>query len=257
MARPVWTHFWALCALIAATLLYGTSAEAGSSLPALNIQIDSQGQQQLTNAGQQVAVAWSILSDGNSYIVNQVIDPAFSPMTVTFDASMAIYASYRAYAPMDTIRMEEVQPIVGGQLYAFNGTAFVQESLGVPGYVMVYYDAPASSTQPISIGFAAKQSDGSWNPASLTVLSQYVTSTMQMPAPKLLIFAAAPATPGLVVPAASLRPVTSSATNLAAVSSSTSLQTGRYLSVDLNASEQRTIHYDSNLHAFQYGAYPQ
>ncbi|MFA6052443.1 MAG: hypothetical protein WC762_07610 [Methylobacter sp.] len=256
-----------LVAIVASGLLFHPCNAAQLTL---NINVDIEGRQFLITNQQKVAIALaSPLSESNTAIVVAfVIEPSADSTRIVFDSDAILYVSYSPVAAFDIIKIAypAPTPVVYGQAYNFNGVAIVggDTRAGLDGYVTIYFDAPQSSTLPVETGLAwyIHEKDTSSPtlplPINYYTLYPYETRVIPKPDPVVWVFIASnDISAGSVLPVSIMKPLSNSvqAFNVGtdSVKQAAVPQIGDYLSVDLDAPEQATIHFELTKNAFVYG----
>jgi hypothetical protein len=228
----------------------------------LSIQVGPQGRRFLSDTGQQIVIASTDVSDGNTIVIRRVLDPFFEGPTVVLEPSWLLYLSPQLYAAFDLIKIADSTPGQAGQKYAFTGSQIVAMGDGVSGFISIYYDAPPGSTQPMTVGIAVKSKDSATlQPINHYVLQRFETRLIRVPSSSVWVFVAGGMKSGQVVPVSILQPVRQVQSNF---SRSPIVQMnpdaplfGDYLPVDLTVPAQSVIHFDATINAFRYGPAPQ
>lgn len=259
---------------VRALLLVAVSAPLFDSCNAaqhiLEINVDSKGREYLIANQQQVAIAIaSPLSESDSAIVVAFAFQPFATLTqVVFEDDVALYLSYSPVMPFDVIKISYKIMAAYGQAYSFNGVSIVGEApnAGLDGYIAIYFDAPAHSNLSVVTGLAwfvyehAAGKPSQPLPINYYTLNRYQTRVIPKSEPTVWVFVASDIVSGSVLPASILNPIPNGAQAFTAASYSfiqtVVPQIGNYLSVNLEAPEQSTIHFDLTKNAFDYGPLP-
>lgn len=232
----------------------------------LNINVNTEGRQFLITNKQKIIIALAnpLSEDNTAIVVSMAFQPIADSTQIAFDSENV--ALYLAHMPMpvdafDTINIDQaVQAKVAyGQAYSFNGTQINGENGGLKGYVTIYFEAP-NSTQPVVTGLAWNIYDKAMGepmtplPINYFTLNNLQNRVIPKPNPIVWVFIASDISVGSVLPISILKSELSAAQVL---NDKTAVpQIGRYLSVNLDAPEQTTIHFENAANAFVYGSYP-
>lgn len=226
----------------------------------LKVQVDLQGRKFLLNTGQQVVITSAMPSDGGMVVIRDVFMPMNDETPVAFGPALKLYLSHQRHDTFGDIAIALSAPVREGQSYAFTGTGIVGTDSGIPGHVSIYYDAPPNADRAVTVGLATSQDTGEPRPVNHYVLQRFETRVIPIPGPCVLILVGGGVKSGETLPIHLLRPVK----RVQAVTGEgppVRLAPGvpilsNALRVDLTASEQVVVHFDSALNAFQYGPYP-
>ncbi|RKI44547.1 hypothetical protein D7Y27_13620 [Corallococcus sp. AB004] len=213
------------------------------------------------NTAQRVVITSAEPSDADTVVIRDAFVPIADDWTVTVEPVSLLYISQRLHGAFDSIKITLSAPAQAGQGYEFTGSAVVGASTSLPGYISVYYDAPANADMAVTVGLATKAQDASEpQPINHYILQRFETRAIPVPGPCILIFIAGGVRIGETLPISLLRPLkgaqAASGEALAVPRSSGVPMLSRYLRVDLTASEQAVVHFDTRLNAFQYGPQP-
>lgn len=233
----------------------------------LNINTNSKDRQFLIDSQQNIIIAFaSPLSESNNIVAALAFQPIADSMTVAFDPSAKLYLSQQwPVKAFDTIKAAYISSVVYGGMYAFNGVEIIGYASGVDGHVTIYFDAPPSSTRPVTTGLAsyiydkATAKPAAPSPINYYALYRFETRVMSAPSPIIVVFVASAVYAGTVLPTNILKPAPHSVPIFneggasPSVVTSSVIQIGRYLPVDLDAPEQSSIHFDLMANAFAYG----
>lgn len=234
----------------------------------LNINVSNQGRQFLVDTGQKIAIAIaSPLSDNDTtVIVSLVIKPISDLTQIAFESNAALYVTAHQATTFNIIKpaLPPTKVTCGGA-YSFNGVQINGENTGLDGYITIYFKAPSSSTKPIVTGLAEYIYDVAKGKSTDPVPTNYYTlnpfETLAIPKfnSAVWVFIADNVSNGMIFPINILKPISpsTSVSNSATVSLDTQsvFQVSRYLAVNLDASEQTTVHFDLTKNAFVYGSY--
>lgn len=249
--------------LVLAALL---ALRAGGAAPLLlNINMTAQDRQFLITNRQKIAIVLPSPASGDDagVTVVLVLQPIANLTTVAFEPAPTLYLAYAPVGSFDTIRMAMQAQAAYGQAYSFDGVGISGEGSGMGGYVSMYYSAPAAPGPPVVVGLAGYVYDVATgkpaqpSPLNYFALNRYQTRLIPRTAPVAWVFVSTDVGIGSVLPLVVLKPVPPSAPmppggQAPPGRQSPVLQIGRYLSVQLDASEQNNIYFDIGANAFGY-----
>ncbi|CAM4434423.1 hypothetical protein [Corallococcus exiguus] len=223
--------------------------------------MDIEGRRFLLSTAQSVVITSAEPSDGDTVVIRDAFVPIADDLTVTVEPVSLLYITQRLHGAFDNIKIALSAPIQAGQGYEFTGSAVVDASTRLPGYISVYYDAPSNADMAVTVGLATKARDASTpQPINHYVLQRFETRAIPIPGPCVLVLIAGGVRSGETLPISLLRPSKAGQAvsgEAPAVAQSPGVpMLSRYLRVDLTASEQAVIHFDPRLNAFQYGPQP-
>lgn len=213
-----------------------------------------------------IALASPASEDDTAVVAATLLQPISDSTQMVFDPDVALYLTYWPVAAFDVVDMALQSAAVYGQGYSFNGVQINGNGKGLNDYVSIYYDAPPNS-QPVVTGLAWFIYDISMgkpatpSPVNYYTLNRFEARIIPQPAPIVWVFVASGIDTGSVLPLSILKPTSppsSSANSGAAVSAAGTVvpQIGRYLAVNVDPSNQATIHFDLSTNAFADGPYP-
>ena len=256
--------FWQKLLLALTALLMQPTCSSAPLL--LSINMTAQDRQFLITNNQKIAIVMPYpASDDTSVVVALVLQPIANLTQVAFEATPVLYLAYAPVGLFDTIKIALQSPAAYGQAYSFDGARINGEGTGVPGYVSLYYNAPKAGGASVITGLAGyvydvatgKQAQPS--PLNHYLLNRYETRLIPATRPVAWVFVSTDVNIGSVLPMAALKPVSPSTTTRSgdhalAGKQAPPLQIGRYLPVQLDASEQTNIYFDIGANAFSYAA---
>lgn len=224
----------------------------------LRIHVDVHGREFLSATGQKVVIASADLSDGNTVVIRDTLAPIADETTVPFQPATRMYISSRIYGAFDIIEVNYDVSAREGQRYVFTGSGVVSGGAGLPGYISIYYDAPPNSDRPVTVGMAALDGGATTpRPIDHYVVPRFETRLIPAPSASVWVFIARGMESGEVIPASILQPAGPASAGerggAAARVSRGAPMFGGSLLVDLTATEQNVIHFDSTTNRFQYG----
>lgn len=227
----------------------------------LKVQVDVEGRRFLLSTAQRVVITSAEPSDADTVVIREAFVPIADESTVAVEPVSMLYITQRLHGAFDSIEVTQSAPVRAGQGYEFTGTAVVDASTHLPGYISVYYDAPPNADRAVTVGLATRSQDESApQPISHYVLQRFETRAIPIPGPCILILIAGGVRTGETLPISLLRPSTAAQAVSGEVptvpQSPGAPMVSRYLRVDLTASEQAVVHFDTTLNAFQYGPQP-
>lgn len=234
----------------------------------LSINVNIEGRRFLISSQQKIIV--TIENPASEDDTTTVAAIAFQPISdstqLLFEPDAFLYMDYWPAVAFGRLSVTLQQSVTYGMAYSFNGVQINGDSNRLDEFISIYYDAPLNS-QPVIAGMAWYIYDASIgrpsapSPINYYTLNRFEARIIRRPLSVARIFIASGISTGTIIPLSIMKPISEALTNTRNVETLSNdyfstPQIGRYLSVNVDSSNQTVIHFDTAINAFVEGPNP-